>query len=197
MRAGTSTNNPPTSTVWKIEYANLSMVQRESFGATNESFSCTNAHGFSSSSKKNHDYFAIGLLTVKVWVLLISGSSSYLVEAEEVLDGGGRVEHITLGCHHQHEAVEGLNMEERRLHSGSRPSTMSEKPKVHLKQQVSLREADSIDGGRLGGARGAGGIGGRRQRCREAPKHDAALTVPARAVLAILNGGCRRGNTRR
>lgn len=118
------------------------------------------------------------------------------MEAEEVLDGRGCVEHITLGCHHQHEAVEGLNMEDGRLHSGSTPSMMSEKPKVHLKQQVSLREADSIDGGRLGGARGAGGIGGRRQRCRDVPKQDAVLTVPAGAILAILNGSCRRGNTR-
>lgn len=79
------------------------------------------------------------------------------MEAKEVLDGRGRVEHVTLGCHHQHEAIQGLNMDERRLRRGSSPAVISEKPKVHLKQQVSFREDNSIDGGRLGGA---GGIGG-------------------------------------
>lgn len=60
--------------------------------------------------------------------------------------------------------------------------------KADLQQQLSLREADSIHGGG-----GGGGGGGRRQRCGHAPKHDAALAVPAGAILAVLQGGCRRG----
>lgn len=38
--------------------------------------------------------------------------SLYLMEAEEVLDGGGRVEDITFSCHHQHEAVQCLQSRE-------------------------------------------------------------------------------------
>lgn len=126
-------------------------------------------------------------------VFLISGASSYLVEAEEVLDGRGCVENVALGCHHQHEAVEGL--EGREEGDAEVHVQRSEKLKAYLKQQVSLREADSIDGGRLegaGGAGGGGGSGGGRQRRRDGPKHDAALAVPAGAVLAVLHGGCRR-----
>lgn len=35
----------------------------------------------------------------------------YLMEAEEVLNGGGRVEDVAFSCHHQHEAAQRLEIE--------------------------------------------------------------------------------------
>lgn len=43
---------------------------------------------------------------------------------------------------------------------------------------------------------GGGGRGGGGWRHQFAPKHDAALAVPAGAVLAVFHGGCRRGKIR-
>lgn len=128
------------------------------------------------------------ILRIEIWVLLISGAPSYLVEAQEVLDARGRVENVALGCHHQHEAVQGLKTEGRRWLGFPRFHTVGG-AEVYLKQQVSLREADSTDGDGLGAAGG-----GWQHRCRGGPEHDAALAVPAGAVLAFLHGGCRRGN---
>lgn len=46
--------------------------------------------------------------TMQVSLLLI-----YLVEAKEVLDGGGRVEDVAFSRHHQHKAVQRLKTKER------------------------------------------------------------------------------------
>ena len=66
----------------------------------------------------------------------------------------------------------------------------------HLEQQVSLGEADPVDGGDLrGGRRRDGGGGGRSERV--AAEHQAPLAAPVGAVLAFLYGGWRRENHRR
>lgn len=52
----------------------------------------------------------------------------YLMEAEEVLNGGGRVEDVAFSCHHQHEAAQCLQIENKLYHLRSiRMSEMSHK----------------------------------------------------------------------
>lgn len=41
----------------------------------------------------------------------------HLVEAKEVLDGGGRVEDVAFSRHHQHKAVQRLKTKEKKLYS--------------------------------------------------------------------------------
>lgn len=114
----------------------------------------------------------------------------YLVEAQEVLDGGRRVEDVTFSRHHQHEAVQRLQAE--RKHGcflSQSPLSCSSEAKPNLQQQVSLREADSVDGG---GHRGEGGGERRRRGAMDVPsKQPLPLAAPAGAVRAGFHDGCR------
>ncbi len=77
------------------------------------------------------------------------------MEAEEVLDGGGRVEDVTFSRHHQHKAVESLKTKDETLLRFasiiSSCALQQTRLTFYLKQEVSLREADTVDGGHLGG----------------------------------------------
>lgn len=122
------------------------------------------------------------LYFISVTLLLIM---SYLMEAKEVLDGGGCVEDVALSRHHQHKAVEGLKIKKKTsfmlfhpcwliILLTSKLSVLSVTQSVvqqkcltsHLKQEVSFRKVDPISGGHLGGrgggrgGRGSGGCGG-------------------------------------
>lgn len=55
----------------------------------------------------------------------------YLMEAEEVLNGGGRVEDVAFSCHHQHEAAQRLEIENKLYHL--RSIRMSEISHKHVK----------------------------------------------------------------
>lgn len=127
---------------------------------------------------------------------------SHLVEAQEVLDGGGGVEDVSLGRHNQHKAVQGLQTKNKKNNSFTSCSFtvfMMLPPgfKVfYLEQQVALREVDPIDGGHLGGEAGARADGGGSrwsQRVGDvSPEHQAPLAGPAGAILVFLHGSCRR-----
>lgn len=49
----------------------------------------------------------------------------HLVEAKEVLDGGGSVEDVTFSCHHQHEAMQRLKTKGKKVTQGFTPFTRS------------------------------------------------------------------------
>lgn len=104
----------------------------------------------------------------------------YLVEAQEVPDGGGGVEDVAFSRHHQHEAAQRLEREEASLRAPCCASSHPPGLRSYLEQQVALVELHSVDGGHLGE-----GGGGRRD---VSPKHEAPL---AGAVLAFLHGGWR------